>query len=421
MRIVPHMLPLLLALACGTASAAEILAARFYTEPRQPFVNQIVTLHLEIETTHGCQLQDLSISGLPGDTHLSLGTLTALPVQSRTQDGATIAVHHYRSTGRGLAPMQTMLSPELTVKLVERHTMGFFSSWTTVPRALRLTQTPFTIRPLPETGKPEGFAGAVGQFTLRGSVTPEVVMPQDLVTMTLNVNGTGFLGEASPLLPALPPDTFKCYPAAEDRLAAENRLTISQVVIPLSTQAVHIGAVRFPYFDPEAGTYRTATAGPFALSFTLRRSEEPTVRRLPAPDERRGAGSATVFDLEESRKRELRRLLPYAAGLLAALLGAAALRPYRPRWAWAAGLLLCVSVTTGGNVWMRKHATATSVMRVAAVLRVAPGVAARGEMEIPADTVVQPLEEAPEWVRIEVHGRRGWVPRAALSRPRTTP
>lgn len=413
-------LTICLGAAAATATAGDLLAGRLYTEPARPYVNQPLTLYLELETTPGCQLQGISLSGLPGEDYLQLGDLVERPRRQHTRGGQSVTVHSYVSAGRGVAPLPAPLQPVVGMTLVERRASGFFTSMTSSPRTLRLPATTLTIRPLPEAGRPEGFAGAVGSFELRGALSPSAVMPRDLVTLTLQLTGQGYLGDAPLVLPAIPAGLFKAYPPREERLAAEARLTVSQVVIPLSTQAVQVAAAHFPYFEPVQGVYRTATAGPFALAFTTRRDEIAPVRQLPPPSDN-GAAAVAPLRMDEARRVEVRRLLPWTLGLLAALLGAAAIRPYRPRWALATGVAIGALVFGGARLWLRGHTPVSATLRQAAVLRVAPGRRARAGIELPAGAKVQPLEATAGWVRVAAHGRRGWVPREALAAATNAP
>ncbi len=409
------LLPATLLLA-ARSGAADTLSARLRLDPPAPYVNQPFSLTIEIETPAGCQMRDIVLRGWPDETRLRMTPLAELPKIPLMRGGTTVDVHRYRCTGRGLGPLRETLQPVLQATLIERRSSGFFSSWTSSPRTLRLPPLTVTVRPLPEENRPEGFAGAVGVFRLSGQVEPQVVMPHDLVTLTLHLSGEGYLGKAPVLLPELPAGEFKTYPPREERDEEQNRLTVTQVLIPLSTQAVHIAEARFPYFDPLAECYRVATAGPFALTFALRAAETPVVRHLPLPAASPPAGGGFP-GLDAARRLEARRVLPYAVALLAALLGAALVRPWRPRLAPWAGLLFFAAVAAGGRLWLRSRTLPRTTLATAARMRIAPGRSALGIIELPAGTDVLPLDEIPGWVRAEAHGRRGWVPREALAHP----
>ena len=50
-----------------------------------------------------------------------------------------------------------------------------------------------TVLPLPEEGKPSGFYGLVGQYTISASATPTKVNVGDPITLTVKVGGGKYL------------------------------------------------------------------------------------------------------------------------------------------------------------------------------------------------------------------------------------
>jgi hypothetical protein len=138
-------------------------------------------------------------------------------------------------------------------------------------RQTELHPNPLAVRilPLPEAGRPEGYAGAVGSFTLAASVRPVEVAAGEPVTLTMDLRGSGTIGAlAAPALPA--DDSFKVYEAKLTRKelggeAAGGRLVFEQVLVPRSTAATSVPAVTFSYFDPAQRSYREIVRGPFPL------------------------------------------------------------------------------------------------------------------------------------------------------------
>lgn len=391
---------------------AEILAARLYTEPERPFVNQPFTLHLLIDTTAGCQLQDLTVNGLPDQSVAMLQTFEARPVETRQEGGRDLARHHYVSAGRGVQPCAMQLQPSLGLTLVERRAIGFFSSWATTSRNVGLQPMSFAIRALPAAGVPEGFAGAVGRFTLTGRVEPAVVAPDDIVNLELDLRGVGHLGSGGLQLPPRQPH-FKVYPPQENKRDPAGTLQVRQTLIPLDTNATMLATVRFPYFDPQDECYRVAAAGPFTLRFAPRKAEStPAVRHLAVPLEPHPAEG--LPQLPDALQLELWRLLPAAAGGVAALLVGALWRPRRRWLGWVASLLLFLAVTAAGSLWRSRHAQQPLRVNAETSIRLAPAVASLELGRLPAACNVLPLERVGDWIRVDAQGRRGWIPAERL-------
>ena len=50
-----------------------------------------------------------------------------------------------------------------------------------------------TVLPLPEQGKPEGFYGLVGRYTIEASATPTQVSVGDPITLIIKIGGSRYL------------------------------------------------------------------------------------------------------------------------------------------------------------------------------------------------------------------------------------
>ncbi|MEB2286055.1 MAG: hypothetical protein B6D46_03830 [Polyangiaceae bacterium UTPRO1] len=145
-------------------------------------------------------------------------------------------------------------------------------------RRIEATSDPLTLTvlPLPDAGKPADFSGAVGAFDFDVKAAPLEVAAGDPVTVTLTMRGTGSLENVTaPAIPAS--DVLRVYPAQQTSAgspsaAAANvqERTFEQVVIPERAGALELPALRFSYFDPGTGTYRTAAHAPIPLRVTPR-------------------------------------------------------------------------------------------------------------------------------------------------------
>ena len=134
-------------------------------------------------------------------------------------------------------------------------------------RRLEVTSDPLTlnVQPLPEAGKPADFSGAVGTFDFEVKAAPLDVAAGDPVTVTLTMRGTGSLENVTP--PTIPAgDGLRVVSAAANQpgsqpAAAANvaERTYEQVVIPERAGTMNLPALRFSWFDPTTGTYKTAS------------------------------------------------------------------------------------------------------------------------------------------------------------------
>ncbi len=145
-------------------------------------------------------------------------------------------------------------------------------------RRLEATSDPLTLTvlPLPDAGKPADFSGAVGTFDFEVKAAPLNVAAGDPVTVTLTMRGTGSLENVTP--PTIPAsDGLRVYPpqqtgdGAKPAAAANvQERTFEQVVIPERAGTRNLPTLRFSYFDPTAGAYRTLTHPVIPLNVTPR-------------------------------------------------------------------------------------------------------------------------------------------------------
>ncbi len=141
-------------------------------------------------------------------------------------------------------------------------------------RLFRATDLPRTIevKPLPETDRPPGFAGAVGtQFSMAVTTSRSVVQLGEPVELAVTVksdqrldtlalgrlDGPGGLPKDRFTVPAEPPT---------GELSNDGKAKTFKVTAQVTGPANEIPALAFSYFDPVKGTYQTVHSDPIALS-----------------------------------------------------------------------------------------------------------------------------------------------------------
>jgi len=140
------------------------------------------------------------------------------------------------------------------------------------------------IQALPEEGRPAGFSGAIGSFTLEAVAEPrELVLGQDL-SLTLTIAGRGDLSQCEP--PRLDDlDGFHVRGRLVER--AEGRLIARYDLAPERSDVRAIPALEFVYFDPTPpAAYRSASSR--AVPLTVRRPTTP-LDVVPSPKSEPGS------------------------------------------------------------------------------------------------------------------------------------
>ncbi len=225
-----------------------------------------------------------------------------------------------------VAELRTILFPSVSGKLTIGPASltipgGFFS------RRATLTTNPVEVdvRPLPD-GAPDGFTGAVGQLDVRARVDRLVGVAGDPLTLTVTVTGRGnFENMADPAWPDMP--EWRAFDSAATVVTNVNsgRLTgrkvYERVLIPNSAGDLEIPAIVYPYFDPEAGEYRTAATEPIRVSVA------------PAASGEAAAPAAAESESAERAASDIRHIKPAPSRLRTGGGGLAGNALYWAAWA----------------------------------------------------------------------------------------
>jgi hypothetical protein len=401
----------------SVASAAEIFEGHFFTVPEKIFVTQAFEIHFELAVSPGCEIEDVRISDFPNDASVfSIGQLESVSRNRTDRNGQAVDVLHFKAAARALRPIEHTFSPALQCMLVERRTSGFFSHWQSFSAQKTLAPFALRIQPLPTDGRPGDFSGAVGLFRLAGHLSQTAVHPGDIVTFTLELAGQGWLGTAFLPTPAFS-SAFKTYPAKET-LREPLRLKTEQVLIPTTTNAVEIAALRFSFFNPATERYETSVTGPFRLSFTD--SAAPKADEVRVINTSDPAGGNAVAQKGFSLERgdlSLRQAAPLIAVCTAVVVGLLLFLTLFGRHTRMAFLMAAVSLGLGiaaAHGLSRRATAGTLALAHRVEARFAPSQASAALFALNPGTAVIPVEKAGAWTRVDADGRRGWIPSAAL-------
>jgi len=179
---------------------------------------------------------------LPPKSKLHLDKFRELPVERKTMENQTREVRGYRCEARAMSPGIIEVSPTLRVTILTKRRLFIGSTWQETPYDIRVKPLMLSVIPLPETGKPGNFSGAVGQFSFDVEVIPSNVAVGDLIAVVMRVRGKGYLEEISP--PSVSPGRhFKVYDSRHLSEGGEEVRAFKQIVVPESTNAVEISAV----------------------------------------------------------------------------------------------------------------------------------------------------------------------------------
>ncbi|MFA7171915.1 MAG: SH3 domain-containing protein [Kiritimatiellia bacterium] len=400
--------------------AGELISGRIYTSPEKIYVNQPFEIFIEVEITPGQEIDNIRIQGFPNDpSFITLGQLEQGGRRShQTSEGQAADILSFHARARCHKSVSQQFSPVLSCNVVLRRSRSFFSFSSSSQGQLRFAPFKLTIQELPQRGRPADFSGAIGTFKLQGTLSKTQVHPGDIITLKQELIGQGWLNNA-PVPPPLLSKEFKSYPAKEC-LRQDHRITTEQVIIPLTTNALAIGAARFNYFNPQSEKYETSSSPQFKLNFLTTEKNIATNQIKVISTERDPVATLTpTASINIHEVNELfRQILPAIVGCLFTLVASFIFLVLSKVHKWLATAAVILILATGAVAAFKaaRHEPEVQIaLQQTTPVYLAPSIRSPVIMKLSATTKVRALESAEGWVRVESASQRGWIERKHLA------
>ena len=162
----------------------------------------------------------------------------------------------------------------------------FFGSYTNVTKALTAPGVTIHVASLP-SGKPAGFSGGVGKFSMTPSISQTEIQANEAVTIKLDISGSGNMKLIK--TPAIDwPEGFEPYdPKVTNNFktttaGVSGTKSIAYLAIPRSAGEYNIPAVKFSYFDIEEKVYKTLSTPEYTIRVKRGANEQSTVSGEPS-------------------------------------------------------------------------------------------------------------------------------------------
>ncbi len=146
----------------------------------------------------------------------------------------------------------------------------FFGGTSLTPATLHTNPVSVNILPLPPDTGSGRFSGLVGRFSLHGNLDKNDINAGDSATLSITVEGTGNIMDASP--PAVDvPHSFKVYPDNPEQDIHINaggytgKKVFRYALVPVEKGDFSISPVHLKYFDTASKQYITLSTTPFSL------------------------------------------------------------------------------------------------------------------------------------------------------------
>jgi len=128
-----------------------------------------------------------------------------------------------------------------------------------------------TVKPLPESGKPEDFSGAVGRFDFKANPSKTLLKNGESFDLNISVVGTGNLKLFTLPKPVLPSALEMYDPVHDENVSTPltgmtGKISDKYTIIPQYKGNYQIKPMRFTYFDLGSHSYKTITSKPITIN-----------------------------------------------------------------------------------------------------------------------------------------------------------
>ena len=181
---------------------------------------------------------------------------------------------------------------------------GFFQNVREEPVKLSNPHLKIRVLPLPKLGRPKDFSGAVGNFKLSASATPQKAMVGDPISIKMRITGTGNFDRVS--TPVLDADKdWKTYKSSSsfkpsDSAGYMGEKFFEQAVIPISGSIKAIPPVTFSYFDTDKEKYVTLHSKEIPLTLIAATTQGSVSKQAAETDD--GPSGPDSMDLKKNNK-----------------------------------------------------------------------------------------------------------------------
>ncbi|MBI3884949.1 MAG: protein BatD [Opitutae bacterium] len=173
----------------------------------------------------------------------------------------------------GREPGTFTLPPASAVAVLAVPNGGFSLFGGTTAEPVQVSSEPLTVTLDPLPPAPADFSKAVGQFTLVSKIVPTTAAPGEPITWTLELAGTGNWPDLAGLPQREVSSDFqvvqpKSKRTMKDGSLFEGTLAEDVVLVPTKPGRYSLGPVKFTYFDPKTGTYKTLSSEAVTVNVT---------------------------------------------------------------------------------------------------------------------------------------------------------
>lgn len=149
---------------------------------------------------------------------------------------------------------------------------SFFGRTETVEYLAKSNTLKVEVEPLPVSGVPSSFNGAVGNYNFKAEIDKNRVSTNESITLRLTVSGSGNIKLLKVPEPQLPGGFEKYDPKIYDNVNKGSLISGQKIaeylIVPRTPGDKEISPIQFSYFNPSTKKYVTASTQAFKISVT---------------------------------------------------------------------------------------------------------------------------------------------------------
>lgn len=239
-------------------STASVHRVEAEVDTAEPYLNAPFTYTFRYLYTAVLPTPESPTPRLPEFRDFFVERLQKAPLYTQQIRGRTFWVEEYTHKLYPKKSGQIVLTPaELLLPLPQGH------------KTLKTKALPLTVQPIPETGRPPHFKGAIGEYQISAEVERGWVEAGNALTLTVRVSGHGniqtIVGPDPPTIPGVMVSGPPHVKEHKEHINLTGRV-YTYALIPVQTRAFRIPAIKFAYFNPSRAVYATTETLPIPIS-----------------------------------------------------------------------------------------------------------------------------------------------------------
>lgn len=149
----------------------------------------------------------------------------------------------------------------------------FFTQYQDYPYKFKSNAVKIKVKPLPATGAPPSFNGAVGDYKMEVTLDKTETKPDEPVSLTVNITGVGNIKMLDVPKVQLPADLETFDPKSNEKISKKNNVisgskSYEYLIIPRRGGTFKIPPVEFSYFDLEKQQYVAQQSQEYEIKVT---------------------------------------------------------------------------------------------------------------------------------------------------------